>query len=260
MPRRKENNNTDITPCVSQTTLGDFSKNLEEPSPTENEEEIDDQTISMDSHEILCEKEYWSDLRTDTSTLFFPDKIVMEQYSLTHFPSQLWCKVQESIKGLSDKHSKFEIEQEKVTDTPQRVISTIDHGEQIDHRNTGKGKSKHTRKEKGKHVDVVETEQPQPSDTASTVFAIVSGVPDQNMDRVRPEVEAWRLIHSRYAQNTLTAEMNSGPLFHGHADEHNQLRDEFAKADGRSRWNASSPSWVADLAATILGRIPDEVS
>ena len=71
------NSNTDITSCVSQTTLGDFSKNLEEPSPTENEEEIDDQTRSMDSHAIQCEKEYWSDLRTDTGTLFFPDKIVM---------------------------------------------------------------------------------------------------------------------------------------------------------------------------------------
>ena len=58
--------NTDITSCVSQTTLSDFSKNLEEPSPTENEEETDDQTSRMDSHEIQCEKEYWSDLRADT--------------------------------------------------------------------------------------------------------------------------------------------------------------------------------------------------
>ena len=46
------NSNTSITSRVSQTTLSDFSKNLEEPSPTENEEEIDDQTRSMDSHEI----------------------------------------------------------------------------------------------------------------------------------------------------------------------------------------------------------------
>ena len=37
------------------------------------------------------------------------------------------------------------------------------------HRNTGKGKSKNTGKGKGKHVDVVETEQHQPSETASTV-------------------------------------------------------------------------------------------
>ena len=37
------------------------------------------------------------------------------------------------------------------------------------YRNTGKGKSEHTGKGIGKHVDVVETEQPQPSETASTV-------------------------------------------------------------------------------------------
>ena len=82
----------DITSCVSQTTLSDFSKNLEEPSPTENEKEIDDQTRSMDSHEIHCEKEYWSDRRADTGTLFLPGKIVMERHSLTHFPGQPWSK------------------------------------------------------------------------------------------------------------------------------------------------------------------------
>ena len=37
------------------------------------------------------------------------------------------------------------------------------------YRNTGKGKSKHTSKRRGKHVDVVETEKHQPSETASTV-------------------------------------------------------------------------------------------
>ena len=46
----------------------------------------------MDSHEIQCEKEYWSDLRVDTNTLFLPDKIAMEPHSLTHFPSQPWSK------------------------------------------------------------------------------------------------------------------------------------------------------------------------
>ena len=38
------NSNTSITSRVSQTTLSDFTKNLEEPSPTEKEEAIDDQT------------------------------------------------------------------------------------------------------------------------------------------------------------------------------------------------------------------------
>ena len=63
------NSNTRITSRVNQTTQSDFSKNLEEPSPTENEEEIDDQTCSMDAHEIQCEREYWSDLRADTRTV-----------------------------------------------------------------------------------------------------------------------------------------------------------------------------------------------
>ena len=54
-----------VTTQRSQTTLSDFSKNLEEPSPTENDEEIDDQTSSMDSHETQCDKEYLSDLRAD---------------------------------------------------------------------------------------------------------------------------------------------------------------------------------------------------
>ena len=47
------------------------------------------------------------------------------------------------------------------------------------------------------------------------------------MNMVRTEAEAWRLIHSRYAQNTLTTETISGSLLHDRADEHNQLRDEF---------------------------------
>ena len=117
------NSHTSITSRVSQTTLSDVSKNLEELSPIKKEEAIDDQTRSMDSHEIQCEKEYEIDLRADTGTLFFPDKIVMEQHSLT--PSQPWCKVQESIKGLNDIHSEFEMKQENVTDTHQCVISTI---------------------------------------------------------------------------------------------------------------------------------------
>ena len=49
----------------------------------------------MDSHEIQCEKEYWSDLLADTRTLFLLDKIAMEPHSLTHFPSQPWSKDKE---------------------------------------------------------------------------------------------------------------------------------------------------------------------
>ena len=80
------NSYTSITSRVSQTTLSDFSKNLEEPSPTEKEEAIDDQTRSIDSHEIQCEKEY------DIGTLFLPGKIVMEQQNSTPSPRQSWSK------------------------------------------------------------------------------------------------------------------------------------------------------------------------
>ena len=54
--------------------------------------------------------------------------------------------------------------------------------------------------------------------------AIESGDADENMNMVRTEAEAWRLIHSRYAQNT--TEMISGSLLHDRTDEHNQLPDE----------------------------------
>ena len=68
---------------------------------------------------------------------------------------------------------------------------------------------------------------------------------DDNMNGVKPKVEAWRLIHSRYAQKT--TEMISRSLLHDSADKHNQLyvvpwNREGAQADGRSRWNTSSTS------------------
>ena len=106
----------------------------------------------------------------------------------------------------------------------KNAISTIDHGEQIDHKHTGKGKSKHTGKGEGNHVDVVETNLP--SETASTMSAIESGDVDESMNMVRTEAEAWRLIHSRYAQNTPTTEMISGSFLHDRTDEHSQLPDE----------------------------------
>ena len=99
----------------------------------------------------------------------------------------------------------------------------------------------------------------QPSETASTVLAIAGGDADENMDRVRPEAEAWRLIHSRYAQNTLTAEMISGSLFHD-----NQLPEEFVIS-----MESKEQKQTEDLAGMqahhhelqiFLGRISDEVS
>ena len=50
---------------------------------------------------------------------------------------------------------------------------------------------------------------------------------------VRPEAEAYRLIHSRYAQNTLTPEMISGSLFHDHAT--NFLMSLLSPWNGRNK-------------------------
>ena len=58
-------------------------------------------------------------------------------------------------------------------------------------------------------------------------MSIESGDADENVNMVRAEAEAWRLVHSRYAQNTLSTQMISGSLKHDRADEHNQLPDEF---------------------------------
>ena len=70
----------------------------------------------------------------------------------------------------------------------KNAISTIDHGEQIDHRHIGKGKSKHTRKGKDIHVDVVETNQP--SETAhNNGRTIESGDADESMNMMQPGTE-----------------------------------------------------------------------
>ena len=54
--------------------------------------------------------------------------------------------------------------------------------------------------------------------------AVESGDADESMDMVKPGTGTWRLIHSRYAQNT--TEMISGSLLPDHADKYNQLPDE----------------------------------
>ena len=87
-------------------------------------------------------------------------------------------------------------------------------------------KSKNTGKGKDDHVDVVETNQP--SETASPMSAMESGDAGENMNTVRNEAEAWRLKHSRYAQNT--TEMISGSLLHDHADEHNFLMNRRSRS------------------------------
>ena len=188
------NSNTSTTSRVSQTTLGDFSKNLEEPSPTENEEEIDDQTRSMDSHEIPCEKEYWSDLRADTGTLFLPSKIVMEQHSSTPSPSQSWIK--------ETKSSGFE---EPVGDsiTDQNSKPTVNPGR----RSTAMELANES-KFSGEQTTIATSSL----NTMGTKKKYKSADDDrmQAYERVRPKAEARRPIHSRYVQNTPSTEMIRG--------------------------------------------------
>ena len=69
-------------------------------------------------HKLLDERQ----LETESSHIASTKEIVEDDTAKTAN-----SKVQKSIKGLNDKHSKFEIEQGNVTDTPQCVISTIDH-------------------------------------------------------------------------------------------------------------------------------------
>ena len=76
--------------------------------------------------------------------------------------------------------------------------------------NTLGTKSKNTGKGKDSHVEVVKTNQP-----SETVLTIESGDADESTNMVKPGTEAWRLIHSRYAQNTTG--MISGSLFHDRA-------------------------------------------
>ena len=197
------NSNTSITSRVSQTTLGDFSKNLEEPSFTENEEEIDDQTRSMDSHEIPCEKEYWSDLRTDTGTLFLPSKIVMEQHSSTPSPSQSWSK--------ETKSSGFE---EPVGDsiTDQKSKPTVNPG-----RRSTAMELANDSKFSGEQTTIATSSL----NTMGTKKKY-KGADDDRMqayERVRPKAEARRPIHSRYVQNTPSTEMIRESLLHDRADE-----------------------------------------
>ena len=95
------------------------------------------------------------------------------------------------------------MKQVNVTETRQCVSSTIDHGEQIDHRKYCQGKSEHTNKGRGKHAKVVEKRVSLLKQT-TTALAIAGGYAEERMDMVRPETEE--------AQNTLTAELLSGSL------------------------------------------------
>ena len=78
-----------------------------------------------------CEKESGSDLRADTGTLLLPDKIVMEQHSLTHFPSQPWSKetkssgFEESVGELTNDQDSANMLEMWITNTISGRRSTV---------------------------------------------------------------------------------------------------------------------------------------
>ena len=155
----KNNSSPEQTGAAGKTRNTQMLEDVEEPMPTEkcqtNEEsaispleETDILLLSRDEEiEVLRSLSSWNPYVMDDAELL-KDLRGMGKPPLFENDTAKTAnsEVQESIKGLKDKHGKFEIEQENVTDTLQCAISTIDHGEQIDHRSTGKGKSKHTGK------------------------------------------------------------------------------------------------------------------
>ena len=174
----------------------------------------------------------WHKLLEDDSTKEAVADDTANSNSLTHSPSQSWSKTkrsgfEESVSiSTNDQDSAKMLEMWITTVDPGRRSTVMELASETtvatSSLNTMGTKSKNTGKGKDNHVDVVETNQP--SETASTMSAIESGDADESMNMVKPGTEAWRLIHSRCAQNT--TEMISGSLLHDHADKYNQLPDE----------------------------------
>ena len=109
-----------VSHLVSQTTLSDFwKKNLEELSPTEKEEAIDDQIRSMDSHE----KEHWSDLRADTGTSLLLGKIVMEQQQFDTFSESI---LEQGDKELWIRRASWRFDQWPKLETDSQSWQTLD--------------------------------------------------------------------------------------------------------------------------------------
>ena len=180
----------------------------------------------------------WHKLLDDASTKEAVADDTANSNSMTHSTSQSWSKETKSS-GFEESvgNSTNDPDSAKM---PEMWIATVNPGRRstvmelasettvaTSSLNTMGTKSKNTGKGKGKHVDVAETEQLQPSETVSTMSAIESGDADESTNMVKPGTEAWRLIHSRYAQNK--RELISGSLLDDHADEHKQLPDESKK-------------------------------
>ena len=173
----------------------------------------------------------WHKLLDDASTKEAVADDTANSNSLTHSPSQFWSKETKSSgfvepvgNATKDQDSAKMPEMWTVDLCRRSTVMELASETTVatNSLNTMGTKSKHAGKGTDNHVDVVETNQP--SETASTMSAIERDDADESMDMVKPGTVAWRLIHSRCAQNT--TEMISGSLLHDHADKYNQLPDE----------------------------------
>ena len=206
----KNNSSPEQTGAAGKTRNTQMLEDVEEPMPTEryqtNEEsaispleETDILLLSRDEEiEVLRSLSSWNPYVMDDAELLKDLRGLGKPPLFENDTAKTAnSEVQESIKGLNDKHSKFEIEQGNVTDTPSaRFRPSITENRSITEI-LAKARVNVQAKGKGKYVDVVETNRP--SETASTVLAIVGGDADESMDMVRPEEEAFHGIEGAKA-------------------------------------------------------------
>ena len=199
-----------------------FSKNLEEPSPTENEEEIDEQTRSMVSPEIQC-------VREKTGVIFVQTLVHCSFQTRSWWNNTRWHRVNPG--------AKYRSQSDDSTTNIQRIRDEAGecHGHtpvrDFDHRSRRTDRSqtywkvqKHKQRER-------QTRGRCRNTTPSAFWNSLNNVGHWKWRR-RQAWTWWNLEqrhgdwYSPYGHNTLTTRMISGSLLHERVDEHNQLPDE----------------------------------
>ena len=150
----------------------------------------------MDSHEVQCEKEYGSDPRADTGTLFFPEKIVMEKHSMTPSPNQSWSTETKSPGFEEPVGDSINNQNSKPTVNPGRRSTEMElaneskfSGEQTTFATSSLNTMGAKKKYKSADDDTMQV--------------------DESPNGEKPGAEEWRLKNSRKAHNTLTTDMIS---------------------------------------------------
>ena len=153
----------------------------------------------------------WHKLLEDASTKEAVADDTANSNSLTHSPSQSWSKETKSS-GFEESVCNSTNDQDSAK-MPEMWITTFDPGrlstvmELASETTVATSSLKQwvprvKTQVKGKTITQTLWKRTRPSETASTMSAIESGDADESMNMVKPGTEAWRLIHSRYAQNT----------------------------------------------------------